>query len=134
MPDWAWPWATGIAVVALLIGVAWRNTERMISNTLARRDNPTREEFIALLERDVSNETAAFMWDTMIVYLEPRLAPHPMDHLALDLPIDDDDPTLDWLPSFAELHGKNHKDWPEWLKDWKGTVQNFARWLELGLT
>jgi hypothetical protein len=56
-----------------------------------------------------------------------------MDRLSLDLPIDDDDPAMDWLPRFAAMHGKDHKVWPDWPKNWKRTVRNFARWLELGL-
>jgi hypothetical protein len=105
----------------------------MISNTLARRENPTRDEFVAMLGGDVSPATAEFLWDTMIPYLMPKLTPHPIDHLALDLPIDDDDPTMEWLPAFAELHGRDHKDWPNWPSDWKGTVRNYAKWLESGL-
>ncbi|WP_260581479.1 hypothetical protein [Sphingopyxis sp. PET50] len=38
-----------------------------------------------------------------------------------------------WLPDFAEIHGREWENWPDWPKDRAGTVRNFARWLEMGL-
>jgi hypothetical protein len=70
----------------------------------------------------------------MIEYLQKwQLTPHPDDHISKDLPIDDDDPTLDWMPRYARLYGADWKSWPQWPEEWEGTVRNFARWLELGL-
>jgi hypothetical protein len=133
MPDWL----IFSAVVMLFIGgvfvVASRNTRRMVARTLARRPNPTEAEFMAMLGGDVRPEVAAFLWETMIPYLEPKLTPHPDDRLFDDLPIGDDDPSMDWLPEFAERHGLKAKHWPQWPEEWDGTVRNFARWLEAGL-
>ena len=105
----------------------------MVARTRQRRPNPTESEFIAMLSRDVNSKTAEFVWFAMIEYLQRwQLTPHPDDHLVNDLPIDDDDPHLDWMPRYAELYGANPKEWPQFPEDWEGTVRNFARWLELG--
>lgn len=88
-----------------------------------------------MLSRDVNSKTAEFVWFAMIEYLQRwQLTPHPDDHLSNDLPIDDGDPHLDWMPRYAELYGADPKEWPQFPKDWEGTVRNFARWLELGLS
>src|SRR5690242_15870024 len=106
----------------------------MVARTRQRRPNPTESEFVAMLSREVNPETAEFVWFAMIEYLERwQLTPHPDDHLSKDLPIDDDDPAMDWLPRYAQLYGADWKLWPPWPEEWAGTVRNFARWLEFGL-
>ena len=125
------------AFVTLLMGAvffaAWRNTRRMIDTTLARRANPARHEFVAMLSEDVRPETAEFLWDSIADVVAPRLTPHPDDHLVDDLPIDPDEPTMDWMPEFAQRHGLNAEHWPQWPDAQENTVRNFARWLEAGL-
>jgi len=133
MPDWLIPAAITIVIMGGVLLVAVRNTRNMVARTRARRPNPTEAQFMAMLSADVRPEVAAFLWETMLPYLKPKLTPHPDDHLFDDLPIGDDDPSLDWLPEFAERHGMKAKHWPQWPEDWDGTVRNFARWLEAGL-
>jgi len=132
--DWLIPSIFAVGFVAVVLGIGWRNTRRTVARTLARRTNLTRDEFVALLVPDVSPGTAEFVWDATIECLDVwHLSPHPDDHLVRDLPFDDDDPTMDWLPTFAKMHCLDWKAWPKWPADWEGTVRNFALWLELGL-
>lgn len=81
---------------------------------------------------DVSLETSKFLWDTAIIYLEPRLTPHPDDHLVDDLPIDEDDWSMDWPREFAEQCGSHESNLPEWPEGWPATFRNFGRWLDMG--
>ena len=133
MPDWLIAALAVSAGLAIHIALAARNTQRMIMKTNSRRENPTREQFVAMLNGEVSERTAIFLWDRISFLVKPRLTPHPDDDLSKDLPIDPDEPTMDWLPEFAKLHGRNHRDWPEWPQNWQATVRNFSRWLESGL-
>ncbi|SEH14581.1 hypothetical protein SAMN05428974_1222 [Sphingopyxis sp. YR583] len=77
MPDWLIPAVGVIAIMGGVILVAIRNTRRMIDTTLARRPNPTRHEFVAMLSDDVRPETAEFLWDSIACLVAPRLTPHP---------------------------------------------------------
>lgn len=122
-----------VVALSLWFSIAWRNTKKQIARTSDRRKNPSRDEFRAMLADDVSPETAEFLWETMIVYLEPKLTPHPEDHLVKDLPIDDGDWSMDWVLDFADKHGLDHKAWPYFPEGWEPTVRNFALWLEMGL-
>jgi hypothetical protein len=134
LPDWLVPSLLAAGFIAVLFAKAHRNTQRMVARTRQRRPNPTESEFVAMLSREVNPETAEFVWFAMIEHLERwQLTPHPDDHLFKDLPIDDDDPTMDWLPRYAQLYGADWKFWPPWPEEWAGTVRNFARWLEFGL-
>lgn len=133
MPDWPIPMAFFVLVMGAVFFAAWRNTRRMIDATLARRANPARHEFVAMLSEDVCPETAEFLWDSMIDLVAPRLTPHPDDHLVDDLPIDPDEPAMNWMPEFAERHGVKAESWPRWPEAREATVRNFARWLEAGL-
>ncbi len=133
MPGWLIPTAFVIIIMGSVFFVAWRNTRRMIDTTLARRTNPTRHEFVAMLSDDVRPETAEFVWDSIASLVAPRLTPHPDDHLADDLPIDPDEPAMAWMPEFAARHAVDAKQWPQWPDEWEGTVRDFARWLEAGL-
>jgi hypothetical protein len=135
LADWLVPSLLAAGFIGVLFAKAHRNTQRMVARTRQRRPNPTQSEFIAMLSRDVNPETAEFVWFSIIEYLQPwQLTPHPDDHLSGDLPIDDDEPAIDWMPRYAEFYGANWKIWPQWPKHWEGTVRNFARWLELGLS
>lgn len=133
MPDWLIPTAFVILVMGAVFFAARHNTRRMIATTLARRANPTRDEFVAMLSEDVSPDTAEFLWNSMVDLVAPRLTPHPDDHLVDDLPIDPDEPAMDWMPEFSRRHGLNANHWPQWPDAQEYTVRNFARWLEAGL-
>lgn len=132
MPDWLLP--TGFVALCLVawIGFAWRNTLRQIARTSAKRPNPSREEFDALLGSRVSRASADFLWETMMFHLQPRLTPHPDDDLVRDLPIDSDDWSMEWPRDFAIRRGFDESAFPDWPKDVPVTVRNFARWLDLG--
>jgi len=67
----------------------------------------------------------------MIVYLEPKLTPHPDDDLNSDLPIADEDWSLDWPIEFAKRNGFHKSNLAEWPENWEPTVRNFGRWLDL---
>lgn len=127
------PWTFAIGFVVLLFGIAWDNTRKQIAATLERRPNLTRAEFCELMVLDVSRPTAEFVWDKMIGDLEPKLAPHPDDDLAKDLPIDDEEWSMDWPSEFAGRHGFSENDLPDWPEGWRATVRNYGRWLEMGL-
>lgn len=119
----------GALTVWLAIGFALlRKAQRRLA---AKRANPTRDEFLALMGQDVDPDIAVWMWDRLQVYYTP-LTPHPDDHLLKDACIDDGDVTMDWLPQFAKDQGLPWKQWPDWPQDWELTVRNFARWLKLG--
>lgn len=132
MPRDLWPWLIAVAVLAAIIGIAYRNSRKQIARTQARRPNPTREEFIALMQPDVSRSTSEFLWETMAVYLKPRLTPHPDDVLLRDLPIDDGDWSMDWPREFAAANGFHESNLHDWPSDWPVTVRNYGRWLDLG--
>ena len=128
-------WLAVLAVAAglgLLFLVAWRNTRRQIAATIARRRNLTREEFLSAMLEDCSPEAATFLWDTALVYLEPRLTPHPDDDLVKDLPIDDDDWSMDWPTDFARQRGFHESNLPKWPDNQPVTIRNFGRWLSYG--
>ena len=101
----------------------------------ARRPNPTRGEFLAMLRGDVDEDIAAWMWQQALLYYRP-LTPHPDDHLLADARIDSDDIDMDWVPDFLSAFDMDRKlwpkRWPEWPADWEPTVRNFARFLQLG--
>ena len=129
-----WSIAAAIAVL-LAIGLFlffFRKVWRMVQRTKARRPNPSRDEFVALLSREVRPETAAFLWQRM-AFLLPTVSPHPDDHLWNDLPIDESEPMNEWLAVFAERHGVGIEAWPVWPAGTPCTVRNYARWLERGI-
>ncbi|MBX7532876.1 hypothetical protein K3165_08075 [Qipengyuania sp. 1XM1-15A] len=131
IPEWL---AGTLFVVGFLLivgAVAWRNTARQIARTEAKRVSPTRDQFIAMMAPDVSGETACFLWDTAIEYLEPRLAPHPDDDLAKDLPIADEDWSIYWPDEYAEMKGFNASNLADWPDDWPPTLRNFGKWLDM---
>lgn len=135
LPDWLLATLVVGAFLGILFGVAWRNTKRQIRETLARRSNPTETEFMGLMSGDVSEEAARFLWQTTLPYLEfhkPPLTPHPDDDLVKDLPIDDDDISMDWPREWAEQQGFHESNLPDWPKEWSVTLRNYGRWLDMG--
>ncbi|MBN8841914.1 MAG: hypothetical protein J0H88_01605 [Sphingomonadales bacterium] len=133
MPEWLVKTLFVIAILAILFVIGTIQIRRMHARTLMRRPNPDRAEFIAMLSGDMRPETAGFLWEKAVFYIAPKLTPHPDDHLHDDLAIDDDDPVMDWLPEFADSHGRDWKKWPDWPEDWDSSIRNFGRWLEMGL-
>lgn len=134
IPEWLA--VTGFVVAALAIWlvlgfVMRRRAHRRVAD---RRPNLTEAEFLAMMAQDCSPEAAHFVWAQALLYVEPRLTPHPDDLLLDDLCIDDDDIDMDWTRTWAEGQGIAETDLPDWPKDWPLTVRNFARWVDLSRT
>ncbi|WP_324261897.1 hypothetical protein U4960_01745 [Altererythrobacter sp. H2] len=88
-----------------------------------------------LMVSDVSEDAARFLWQTTLSCLkfhEPSLTPHPDDDLIKDLPIDDDDISMDWPREWAERRGFHESNLPDWPKNWPVTIRNYGRWLDMG--
>ena len=131
IPEWLAVTLFVVGGLALWLAVGCVVHRKAHQRLAARRPNPTREEFLALMGQDVDPDIAEWMWDQLQVYYNP-LTPHPDDHLLKDACIDDGDVTMDWLPEFAKAQGLPWKQWPDWPQEWELTVRNFARWLQLG--
>lgn len=129
--EWVLPSALVLISFAVLVGLAWRNTQRQIARTLERRSNPTHEEYLALMLPEVSCEASEFLWETASCYLKPKLAPHPDDDLMKDLPIDPDDVSLDWPREFAHQQGFAVRELADWPPGWPVTLRNFGKWLDM---
>lgn len=130
MPEWLLA-TLFVGIAALVVGtIAWRSTARQIARTAASRPNPTKEEYLSMMAPDVTGETAVFLWDTAIGYLEPSLTPHPDDDLA-KLPIFDDDWSIDWPADYARLNGFHESNLAEWPEGWKPTLRNLGKWLDM---
>ncbi len=86
-----WLWIAGlVATVFVAAEVGYRiHRKRKARILLARRTNPTREEFLALMDSDADPAVADFMWDTIVFYTAPQVLPHPEDDLLTDYAIDD---------------------------------------------
>jgi len=135
IPEWlAMILFVGVFLAAVGL-VAWRNTRRQIRRTKVLRLSPTRDEFLAMMQPDVRPATAKYLWDACLPYLcRTDLTPHPDDDLAADLPIDDDDWSMDWPREFAAKHGFHESNLPDWPDDWPATIRNYGRWLDMALT
>lgn len=129
-------WLAPTSFVALCLGIwmfiAYRNTRRQVAATLRRRPNPSHEEFLEAMVTDMSPQVAEFLWKTALPYIEPSLTPHPDDDLIRDLPILDEDWSLDWPRDYAREQGFHESNLPDWPKDWKTTLRNYGRWLSMG--
>lgn len=132
LPEWLLATLFVITGVAIVFAFAWQNTKRQIAATLATRPNPTKAEFLAAMRADVSPTTAEFLWRTALFYLEPSLTPPPDDDLVHDLPIDNDDFSMDWPRDFAQLRGFHESHLHDWPEGWPVTVRNYGRWLDMG--
>ncbi|WP_170234895.1 hypothetical protein [Croceicoccus sediminis] len=51
--------------------------------------------------------------------------------MVRDLPIDEDDWSLDWPRDFARHHGFDESDLPDWPEGWPVTIRNYGRWLNM---
>src|SRR3546814_14559302 len=87
----------------------------------ARRPNPTREEFVALLSEDAGPDIAIFLWTELTPHWKPGLTPHPDDDFVNDLPIDRAEPQ-DWLERYTEAAEYDWQHWPDWNANWPQTA------------
>ncbi len=126
-----WWFAAGCIALYVLIWFWFgRKWKRDASALAARRPNPTRAEFVALLSEDAGADIAEFLWDELAPYWDPGLTPHPDDDFVNDLPIDREEPQ-DWLERYCGAAGYDWKHWPEWDARWPTTVRQFSRWLAM---
>lgn len=124
-----WWFAAGCIALYVLIWFWFgRKWKRDASALAARRPNPTRAQFVALLSEDAGTDIAEFLWDELAPYWAPDLTPHPGDDFVNDLPIDRGEPQ-DWLERYCEMAGYDAKYWSEWNAHWPTTVRQFSRWL-----
>ncbi len=130
IPDWLFATLFVIGFFVILFAFAWRNTLRQIRKVAERRASPTREEFLVLIEPDVRPSTAVFLWENLVSCLEPRLTPHPDDVLS-ELPIDEEEWSMDWPRDFADREGFAERAIPDWPEAWPNTVRNYGRWLDM---
>lgn len=131
VPEWVAATGFVVAALAVWLGAGFIMLRRAHARLAARRPNPTEDEFLAMMVQDCSPEAARFVWTQALPYVEPRLTPHPDDHLLDDLCIDDGDIDSFWRRDWADRQGLAESDLPDWPKDWPLTVHNFARWCDL---
>lgn len=131
IPEWLAKAGFVVVVLAIWLGLGFAMLRRDHARVAARRPNPTEAEFLAMMAQDCSPEAACFVWDQTLLYIQPRLTPHPDDLLLDDLCIDDDDIGMDWPQVWTDRLGIPESALPDWPKDWPLTVRNFARWLDL---
>lgn len=131
-----WVAVTIFVMVSVVLGVPiwfafgyWR-IRRAHVRVLERRPNPSQEAFLLDMATDCSTEAAEFLWEQALPYVEPRLTPHPDDHLFDDLKIDDEDVSMDWTYDWAKPRGFHESNFPDWPDEWPLTVRNFAKWLD----
>ncbi len=132
LPEWVAVTLFVVVGLTIWLGFGFWMLRRARRRVALRRANPTETEFLAMMAPDCSPEAARFVWAQALPYVEPRLTPHPDDHLFKDLCIDDDDVGMDWVRDWAERSGNLESDLPDWPKDWPPTVRNYARWLDSG--
>ncbi|MEQ1640731.1 MAG: hypothetical protein ABL881_07965 [Novosphingobium sp.] len=108
-----------------------RTTTNNVTSILDRRESPSQEEFLRMMESDVSRETAESLWDLFGSCLPPQVKPHPSDNVIEDL-FADKIFKSQWLYDFAQRNGFDHSDLPTWPSEWSVTVRNFGLWLDMG--
>ena len=121
-----------VAILFSTCLMASRSYDRQLKDISKRRPNPTKDEFVEMMAPDVSREASLFLWDTALVYLRPHASPHPDDDLIQELPIDDEDVTMDWPRDWAERKGFHESNFPGWPDDLPVTFRNLGRWLDRG--
>lgn len=135
LPEWLVQTLFVVGGLALYFGYAWRSRRESEKRLLTKRENPTREEFNAMLEPECGREIAEWFWQHLADYYAP-LTPHPDDHLIDDVLINGDDIDMDWVPQFCKHFGIGSKkwedDWPPWPDGEALTVRSFARYLASG--
>jgi hypothetical protein len=119
------------AVLGFWFVVGQRATTKSVKSILDRRENPSREDFLRMMESDVSRGTAESLWDMFGSCSPPQVKPHPSDNVIEELLIDNIFKSQ-WLLDFAQRNGFNPSDLPIWPSDWSVTVRNFGRWLDMG--
>lgn len=125
------PLLTTAALFGFLFVANRRTIANNVKSILDRRESPSQEEFLRMMESDVSRETAESLWDLFGSCLPPQVKPHPDDNVVEELFVDNIFKSQ-WLYDFAERNGFDHSDLPTWPSDWPVTVRNFGRWLDMG--
>lgn len=131
VPEWLTVTFFVVAGVAGWLVYGYRSIRRAHERVLQKRPNPTEPEFLAMMRQDCSSDSAQFLWNQALSYVEPRLTPHPDDNLFFDLKIDDDDVAIDWTREWAKKRGFHASNYPEWPENWPATVRNFGMWLDM---
>lgn len=116
------------ACSAAYVTISVRKWRRMAAALAQQRDNPTREQFVIMLDRDADAQTAEWLWRELQVYWGASLTPHPDDDFLRDLPIDHDEPN-DWVERYCRHFDLPYKDVAQWPDADATTVRNLARWL-----
>jgi len=116
------------ACSAAYVTISVRKWRRMAAALSQQRDNPTREQFTIMLERDADPETAAWLWDELQVCRGAAKSPHPGHDFLRDLPIDHDEPNF-WVERYCHHFDLPHKAVAGWPDGEPTTVRNLARWL-----
>ena len=130
MPNWAIPFIGITVLLAIVFAAAWFLHERKLRRLGASRPPMSRDEFMAMMQPEVSEEASAFMWEKALFYVKPHATPYPDDDLMRDLPIDHEDITLDWPEDWCNQQGVSVDALPEWPQGQTVTVRNFGRWLD----
>jgi len=130
IPEWLALAIWVIGALSIWLAVGFFMHKRGQQRLAAKRANPTRAAFVAMLASDIDPDIAEWFWEQLQPYYIP-LTPHPDDHLLKDAMIDDDDIGMDWWPMFARAKGLDERRSPDWPEEWDLTVFNFARWLQV---
>lgn len=134
IPEWLAMTLLVVLGVALWLTIGSAVWKRKVRQTAARRPNLSQDAFMTAMSPDTSPQAAAFLWQTILDYVAPELTPHPDDILGKDLPIDDDDWSMDWPVAFARQQGFHESNLPEWPENWAATIRNYGRWLSMAPT
>lgn len=130
LPEWLAKTLFVLAVLGGWLGLGFFFHRRGQKQLAAKRPNPTKAEFVAMLADQVDPAIAEWLWHQALPYFEP-LTPHPDDHLLDDAMIDEGDIEQHWWGDFARTMELDETTGPDWPQDWAFTVRNFARWLQL---
>ncbi|MDJ0642020.1 MAG: hypothetical protein QNJ15_04315 [Erythrobacter sp.] len=135
MPEWLFATLFVGGFIVIVGAVAWRNTKRQLKRLVARRPSPSKDEFLEMMKPDVSREASEFIWDAVrshLDYFDHALTPHPDDDLVDELPIADEEWSMDWPREWAERSGFHESNFHDWPKEWPVTIRNYGRWLDMG--
>lgn len=110
------------------VTISVRKWRRLTAALLMQRENPTREQFVIMLDRDADAETAGWVWDELQVDCGAKLTPHAEDDVLRDLSIDPDEQN-DWVRDYCRRFDLSEADLAPWPDGEPMTIRNLARWL-----